>query len=98
MRPVDVGFLVNVHCVSVRTVNRMYGKAKSTPPPREEPTPERHTTFLNKYALDIYLWSAFFVLIFGYLHWVSDGETTQWILTTLDHAWEAARRSAADFR
>ena len=96
--PVDEGFQINVQCVSIRAVNRMYGKAKSTPPPREEPSPERHPTFLNKYALDIYLWITFFVLIFGYLHWVSDGETTLWILTSLDDAFRYIGRLGRDYR
>jgi hypothetical protein len=52
------------------------------------PTPEQHPTFWDKYGSNILLMFALGALIWGYLHWVSDGEITQWGFATFRNIWE----------
>ena len=74
VRPVDVWFQVNVHRVSVWAV--------------KPPTPEKPPTFWDKHGGNILLMFALGALIWGYLHWVSDGEITQWVFATFRNIWE----------
>jgi preprotein translocase subunit Sss1 len=44
-------------------------------------------TFWDEYG-KIFLMFALGALIWGYLHWVSDGEITQWVFATFRNIWE----------
>ena len=62
MRPVDVGFQVNVHCVSIRAV--------------KPPTPEQHPTFWDKHGANIKIFLMF--ALGALIYWITDGEVVEW--------------------
>jgi hypothetical protein len=60
-------------------------------------TPEQHPTFWDKHGANILLMFALGALIWGYLHWLTDGEATEWVFATLRNIWEYEKKPPTDF-